>query len=205
MRRRAGRDPQPAAGAVDTQSVKTTAVGGPRSWDGHKRVKGRKRHLLVDTEGLVLRAVVHGAALNDGTALPLLRAGAPAAFPRLRHLWADRGYAGRAKAWVERELGWTVELPARRAGGGRGGWVPAWTPDRPPAERRAGWAWVPPAPREPWALAHLRPQRWVVERTCAWLGHSRRLAKDYERSPHSSAAVIYAASIRLCARRLARS
>ena len=198
VRAQAGRNPQPTAAVIDSQSVKTTAVGGLRSWDGHKRVKGRKRHILVDGQGLLLRVVVHGAAMQDGPALPVVLAGAPTAFPRLRHLWADRAYAGQAKAWVERELGWTVALPdpALR----RGGWVPAWTPDRPLHEHRAGWRWVPPTP---WSVVTLRPRRWVVERTFAWLGHSRRLSKDYERCPHTSEAIIYAATIRLLTRRLA--
>jgi putative transposase len=98
---------------VDSQSVKTTGVGGAqRGYNGGKKVKGRKRHLLVDTEGLVLKAKVHSVNMLDQEGIKTLLDGAKELFPRLSHLWLDAGYRGEEKGrgWVEKVLGWSVDL-----------------------------------------------------------------------------------------------
>jgi putative transposase len=183
-RRRQGRNPQPSGCILDSQSVRTTGAGGVRGYDGAKKLNGRKRHLLVDTTGLVLTVTVHAADIQDRAAVPLVLAGADATFPRLAHIWLDQGYTGAGRGWIERELGWEAEI----------------------VKRPSAWYWCapgqepPPRPR-----FSVLPRRWVVERTFAWLGQSRRLSKDYERLPETSQAMIYLTMSRLLLKRLAAS
>ena len=172
-RQAVGRKPTPSAGVIDSQTVKTTESGGPRGFDPAKRMKGRKRHLVTDTEGWPLVVQVHAADIQDSHgAVPLLKA-ARRAFGRLRHLFADRVYRGPKLLNAISEVGrWTIEIVTRSQNVG---------------------------------TFKAEPRRWVIERTFAWLGRNRRLAKDFEKTIASAVAWIMLASIRLFVRRLARA
>jgi putative transposase len=181
VRRQSGRRATPSAAIIDSQSVKTTDRGGVHGYDGAKKVNGRKRHLLVDTLGLVLKAKVHAADIADRDGARLLLEPVVGVFTRLRHLWVDMGYRGQVLGWISTHLGWRVEVVKKPSRWGR------YPIDVEP----------PPMP----AFTVL-PRRWVVERSFAWLGRYRRLSKDYEYLTASSEALIYAAMSRFMLRRL---
>jgi putative transposase len=172
VRQQAGRNPAPSAGSIDTQTVKGTEVGGERGYDGHKKVNGRKRHIIVDTLGLLLAVMVTAAAADDGTAAPHVLAQLDAhTHPRLKTLWADQKYNNRTlDGWLAQQgAGYRIEVVERPLG------------------------------VKGFVLLHWR---WVVERTFAWLGRYRRNSKAYERLTTSSEATVKVSMIHLMLRRL---
>ena len=172
VRAEAAREETPSAACIDTQSVKTTEMGGVHGFDSHKKIDGRKRHIVVDTLGLLIAVVVTAANLDDGTHAPgVLGKVRRENFPRLKVVFGDNKYNNRKlQAWMkEQEVGYRLEISSR------------------PADATVF---------EPVKI------RWVVERTFAWLGRCRRLSRDYEYKTEHSERWVQISAIQMMVHRL---
>jgi len=192
VRVKRGRNPEPSAAIIESQSSKTSAVrGDERGYDGGQKILGRKRHLLVATQGLLLAVKVHAANMLDRQGAPLLLAPLAGCLPRLPLIWADSGSNGKCQVWIKEHLGVEVEIVNHPWTGIKGVWAPEGT--------EIDWDKILPKGFQ------VLPRRWVVERTHAWISRCRRLARDFEGLYASAKAFLFLALSQLMLTRLAHS
>lgn len=175
LRKASGRKESPSVGIIDSQSVRMTSIGNTdKGTDGYKKVKGRKRQIIVDTQGWLITAFVHAANLNDIDGGKLLLNHfyheERKDYERLSVLYADQGYRGPIISELANQYGWKLDIVERH--------------------RSDGFI--------------IKPKRWIVERTIAWFDNYRRLSKDYERLASSSEAMIKWAMTNLMANKLSK-
>jgi putative transposase len=184
-RSRQRRGPDPTGAILDSQSVRTSAQGGPKGYDAGKKVKGRKRHLVTDTLGLLIAVLVTVASTQDrDAAIPLIDL-AKAKVPGIQKLYVDGGYAGQATREIRTRHHLDVEVVRHPANRNVGRWhqgqLPLWD-----------------VPKGFVVLS----KRWVIERTNAWNDRPRRMNKDHDRNLAVSTAWIWLAEGRRLLRRL---
>jgi transposase len=174
---KAGRFPQPSAAIIDSQSVRAaeTVARTSRGYDAGKKINGRKRHIAVDTDGLLLMVLVTAASMADRYGARHLLILLRDKFCNLDRIWADSAYAGPVARWIEHVLHFAMDIVKRPR----------------PQDRQSGF--------------QVLPRRWVVERTFSWITRNRRTVRDYERLPANHEAIIHISMIMLMTRRLTRT
>lgn len=187
-RDRMGKAPEPTAAIIDAQSTRSSAQGGETGYDAGKKVKGRKRHLVVDTMGLLLALTITAASVQDRDAAAAVVAQACAKVPGLKKLYADGAYGGKCAEAIEAAHGLSVEIVRHPGNRSTGTWQDAQQPLWP-ALVTTGFV--------------VLPKRWVVERTHAWNERARRLMIHQDRSNWAALAWVWLAEARILATRMA--